>query len=156
MFFKCVLKSIKTIFTLIRCLFHYITNLYVVSSTLLSSESFWLTFISVTSFFLCILFQLEHLAFYLIELCLVEYEALNYKPSMLCASAIYLARCTMKMTPTWTPLLEKHTRYEEPQLRFTFFGQNLLQKHLYFMILITINQNLQELHGDDNEVPQSC
>ncbi|CAA3009675.1 cyclin-B3-1 isoform X2 [Olea europaea subsp. europaea] len=61
--------------------------------------------------------KFEHLAFYLIELCLVEYEALNYKPSMLCASAIYLARCTMKMTPTWTPLLEKHTRYEEPQLR---------------------------------------
>ncbi|KAL2495725.1 putative cyclin-B3-1 [Forsythia ovata] len=61
--------------------------------------------------------KFEHLAFYLVELCLVEYEALNYKPSVLCASAIYLARCTMKMTPAWTPLLEKHARYEESQLR---------------------------------------
>ncbi|KAL3643122.1 hypothetical protein CASFOL_013937 [Castilleja foliolosa] len=59
----------------------------------------------------------EHLAFYLIELCLVEYEALNYKPSMLCASAIYLARCTMRMTLPWTPLLAKHARYEESQIR---------------------------------------
>ncbi|XP_011095746.1 putative cyclin-B3-1 isoform X2 [Sesamum indicum] len=61
--------------------------------------------------------KFEHLAFYLIELCLVEYEALNYKPSMLCASAIYVARCTMHMTPPWTPLLAKHARYEESQIR---------------------------------------
>ncbi|KAI3456658.1 hypothetical protein Pfo_013321 [Paulownia fortunei] len=61
--------------------------------------------------------KFEHLAFYLIELCLVEYEALNYKPSMLCASAIYVARCTMQMTPPWTPLLAKHARYEESQIR---------------------------------------
>ncbi|XP_060188801.1 putative cyclin-B3-1 isoform X2 [Lycium barbarum] len=61
--------------------------------------------------------KFEHLAFYLIELCLVEYEALNYKPSMLCASAIYVARCTMQMTPAWTPLLGMHARYQESQLR---------------------------------------
>ncbi|XP_075093067.1 putative cyclin-B3-1 isoform X2 [Nicotiana tabacum] len=61
--------------------------------------------------------RIEHLAFYLIELCLVEYEALNYKPSMLCASAIYVARCTMQMTPAWTPLLGMHARYQESQLR---------------------------------------
>lgn len=59
----------------------------------------------------------EHLAFYLIELCLVEYEALKYKPSLLCASAIYLARCTMEITPTWSPLLEKHSCYRESQIR---------------------------------------
>ncbi|KAL8469362.1 hypothetical protein ACS0TY_032257 [Phlomoides rotata] len=61
--------------------------------------------------------KFSRLAFYLIELCLVEYETLNYKPSMLCASAIYVARCTMGLTPPWTPLLAKHTRYEESQLR---------------------------------------
>ncbi|XP_073127455.1 uncharacterized protein [Henckelia pumila] len=61
--------------------------------------------------------KLKHLAFYLIEICLVEYEALAYKPSMLCASAIYLARCTMEITPPWTPLLAKHARYEESQIR---------------------------------------
>ena len=64
-----------------------------------------------------ILSQLEHLAFFLIELSLVEYEALAFKPSLLCASAIYLARCTLQMTPTWTPLLCKHARYEVSQIR---------------------------------------
>ncbi|KAF3496684.1 hypothetical protein DY000_02054958, partial [Brassica cretica] len=43
--------------------------------------------------------KLEQLAFYLIELCLVEYEALKFKPSLLCASAIYVARCTLRMNP---------------------------------------------------------
>ncbi|XP_058072129.1 putative cyclin-B3-1 isoform X2 [Magnolia sinica] len=61
--------------------------------------------------------KLEHLAFYLIELCLVEYEALQFKQSLLCASAIYVARCTLQMAPAWTPLLIKHSRYEETQLR---------------------------------------
>ncbi|KAA8523415.1 hypothetical protein F0562_009838 [Nyssa sinensis] len=61
--------------------------------------------------------KLEHLAFYLIELCLVEYEALKFKPSLLCASAIYVARCTLQMTPAWTPLLGKHAHYEESQIR---------------------------------------
>ncbi|KAL7088350.1 hypothetical protein ACP275_13G122700 [Erythranthe tilingii] len=61
--------------------------------------------------------KFEHLAFYLIELCLVEYEALSYKPSMLCASAIYVARCTLQMEPPWTPLLAKHARYEESHIR---------------------------------------
>ncbi|KAK0598010.1 hypothetical protein LWI29_030743 [Acer saccharum] len=56
--------------------------------------------------------KLEHLAFYLIELSLVEYEALKFKPSLLCASAIYVARCTLQMTPVWTPLLSKHARYD--------------------------------------------
>ncbi|KAH9646254.1 2-dehydro-3-deoxyphosphooctonate aldolase 1 [Citrus sinensis] len=44
--------------------------------------------------------MLEHLAFYLIELSLVQYEALKFKPSLLCASAIYVARCTLQMRYT--------------------------------------------------------
>ncbi|KAI9116293.1 hypothetical protein K1719_012460 [Acacia pycnantha] len=61
--------------------------------------------------------ELEHLAFFLIELCLVEYEALAFKSSLLCASAIYVARSTLQITPPWTPLLQKHARYEVSQLR---------------------------------------
>ncbi|XP_062168522.1 putative cyclin-B3-1 isoform X2 [Alnus glutinosa] len=71
--------------------------------------------------------KLEHLAFYLIELCLVEYEALKFKPSLLCASAVYVARCTLHMTPAWTPLLCKHARYEESQLRDC--GEMILRFH---------------------------
>ncbi|XAR67252.1 hypothetical protein NMG60_11001938 [Bertholletia excelsa] len=61
--------------------------------------------------------KLEHLAFYLIELCLVEYEALKFKPSLLCASAIYVASCTLHKSPAWTPLLGSHAHYEEHQIR---------------------------------------
>ncbi|AAD34686.1 Similar to gb/D89635 B-type cyclin from Nicotiana tabacum and is a member of the PF/00134 Cyclin family [Arabidopsis thaliana] len=61
--------------------------------------------------------KLEQLAFYLIELCLVEYEALKYKPSLLCASAIYVARCTLHMTPVWTSLLNNHTHYNVSQMK---------------------------------------
>ncbi|XP_002311288.4 putative cyclin-B3-1 [Populus trichocarpa] len=61
--------------------------------------------------------KLEHLAFYLIELCLVEYKALKFKPSMLCASAIYVARSTLQMVPAWTPLLARHAHYQVSQMR---------------------------------------
>ncbi|XP_039685594.1 putative cyclin-B3-1 isoform X3 [Medicago truncatula] len=61
--------------------------------------------------------KLEHMAFFLIDLCLVEYEALAFKPSLLCASALYVARCTLQITPSWTPLLQKHARYEVSQIR---------------------------------------
>ncbi|KAL5977512.1 hypothetical protein ACLOJK_021859 [Asimina triloba] len=54
--------------------------------------------------------------FYLIELCLVEYEALEFQPSLLCAAAIYLARCSLQLAPSWTELLIKHSRYDELQL----------------------------------------
>ncbi|GMI94622.1 cyclin b3;1 [Hibiscus trionum] len=61
--------------------------------------------------------KFEHLAFYLIELCLVEYEALKFKPSLLCASALYLARCTLQLSPPWTLLLCRHTRYDVSEIR---------------------------------------
>ncbi|KAI5332551.1 hypothetical protein L3X38_022680 [Prunus dulcis] len=61
--------------------------------------------------------KFEHLAFYLIELCLVEYEASRFKPSLLCAAALYVARCTLQITPAWTPLLCKHARYDVSQIR---------------------------------------
>ncbi|XP_076954579.1 putative cyclin-B3-1 [Bidens hawaiensis] len=61
--------------------------------------------------------KFENLAYFLIELCLVEYDALHYKPSLLCASAIYVARCTLQLTPAWTPLLCKHSKYHEFQIR---------------------------------------
>ncbi|CAN8271460.1 unnamed protein product [Cochlearia groenlandica] len=65
--------------------------------------------------------KLEQLAFYLIELTLVEYEALKFKPSLkpslLCTSAVYVARCTVHLTPAWTSLLKKHTHYNVQEMR---------------------------------------
>ncbi|KAF1896900.1 hypothetical protein Lal_00034601 [Lupinus albus] len=65
--------------------------------------------------------KLEHMAFFLVDLCLVEYEALAFKPSLLCASALYVARCTLQITPPWTPLLQKHARYGVSQIRHLFY-----------------------------------
>ncbi|XP_021775539.1 putative cyclin-B3-1 isoform X2 [Chenopodium quinoa] len=59
----------------------------------------------------------ERLSFYLIELCLVEYETLRFRPSLLCAAAVYVARCTLYEIPGWTSLLGKHTHHEEHQIR---------------------------------------
>ncbi|KAM1266254.1 hypothetical protein ACFX2J_035844 [Malus domestica] len=39
------------------------------------------------------------------------------KSSLLCAAALYVARCTLQITHAWTPLLCKHTRYEVSQIR---------------------------------------
>ncbi|MED6157794.1 hypothetical protein PIB30_026731 [Stylosanthes scabra] len=61
--------------------------------------------------------KLEHMAFFLLDLCLVEYETLAFKPSLLCASALYVARCTLQIEPPWTPLLQKHARYDISQIR---------------------------------------
>ncbi|CAN1155625.1 Putative cyclin-B3-1 [Linum perenne] len=61
--------------------------------------------------------KLQHMVSYLTELCLVEYEALKFKPSMISASAVFVARCTLKIDPAWTPLLTKHARYDVSQLR---------------------------------------
>ncbi|KAJ0797705.1 putative cyclin domain-containing protein [Helianthus annuus] len=61
--------------------------------------------------------KFENLAYFLIEVCLVEYDALHYKPSLLYASPIYVARCTLSLTLAWTPLLCKHSRYQEFQIR---------------------------------------
>ncbi|CAG7869508.1 unnamed protein product [Brassica rapa] len=60
--------------------------------------------------------KLEVLSFFIIELCLVEYEMLEYTPSKLAASAIYTARCTLDGFEEWSKTCESHTGYKEEQL----------------------------------------
>ncbi|EOA40480.1 hypothetical protein CARUB_v10009205mg [Capsella rubella] len=61
--------------------------------------------------------KLEVLSFFMIELCLVEYEMLEYLPSKLAASAIYTAQCTLKGYEEWSKTCEFHTGYTEEQLQ---------------------------------------
>ncbi|TQD90922.1 hypothetical protein C1H46_023525 [Malus baccata] len=58
--------------------------------------------------------------FYLIKLCLVDYETLRFKPSLLCATALSVARCTLQITLAWTPLVMKYPKSDcaEMVLRF--------------------------------------
>ncbi|XP_059647388.1 G2/mitotic-specific cyclin-2-like [Cornus florida] len=59
----------------------------------------------------------ELLSFFIIELCLVEYEMLQYPPSLLAAAAIYTAQCSLYRSKQWTKTSEWHTNYSEDQLR---------------------------------------
>ncbi|MCO5573124.1 hypothetical protein L7F22_026889 [Adiantum nelumboides] len=62
--------------------------------------------------------QMSLLAFYFVELCLVDYAMLGFLPSMLAASAVYLARNTLKsgQEARWSTTLSWHSGYQEAQL----------------------------------------
>ncbi|XP_073139008.1 G2/mitotic-specific cyclin S13-7-like [Henckelia pumila] len=61
--------------------------------------------------------ELENMAFFLAELGLMNYATIiPYCSSMISASAVYAARCTLNKSPLWTPTLKHHTGYSEDQL----------------------------------------
>ncbi|XP_009591706.1 G2/mitotic-specific cyclin-2-like isoform X1 [Nicotiana tomentosiformis] len=60
--------------------------------------------------------KLELLSFFLIELCLVEYEMLKFPPSFIAAAAIYTAQCTLYGVKQWSKTCELHTKYSADQL----------------------------------------
>ncbi|GFS39389.1 cyclin B2;2 [Actinidia rufa] len=60
--------------------------------------------------------KLELLSFFLMELCLVEYEMLKFPPSVLAAAAVYTAQCTLYGFKQWSKTCEWHTTYSEDQL----------------------------------------
>ncbi|KAK4777489.1 hypothetical protein SAY87_017676 [Trapa incisa] len=60
--------------------------------------------------------KLECLAYFLAELGLMNYSTLKYTPSMVAASAVYAARCTLGMSPLWNGTLKLHTGYSETQI----------------------------------------
>lgn len=60
--------------------------------------------------------KLELLSFFIIEVCLVEYEMLRFPPSLLAAAAIYTAQCSLYQFKQWSKTSEWHTSYTEDQL----------------------------------------
>jgi hypothetical protein len=56
------------------------------------------------------------LACYLTERSLQEYSMLNYLPSVIAASAVMIARKTLKRH-SWSPTLVKYTNYDEDDLQ---------------------------------------
>ncbi|KAL8494352.1 hypothetical protein ACS0TY_025242 [Phlomoides rotata] len=60
--------------------------------------------------------KMELLSYFLIELCLVEYEMLQFPPSLLAAAAIFTADCTISGYKKWSKTCEKHTCYTQDQL----------------------------------------
>ncbi|GAB4833007.1 Cyclin-B2-4 [Ancistrocladus abbreviatus] len=60
--------------------------------------------------------KLELLSFFIIELCLVEYEMLQFAPSLLAAAAIFTAQCALSGSKQWSKTCQWHTSYTEEQL----------------------------------------
>uniref|UniRef100_A0A1J3IB36 Cyclin-B2-2 n=1 Tax=Noccaea caerulescens TaxID=107243 RepID=A0A1J3IB36_NOCCA len=60
--------------------------------------------------------KLEILASFLMELALVDYEMLRHPPSLLAASAVYTAQCTIHGFNEWNSTCEFHSHYSEHQL----------------------------------------
>ncbi|PKI43323.1 hypothetical protein CRG98_036303 [Punica granatum] len=72
--------------------------------------------------------DLEYLADYLAELTLIEYEFLNFLPSIIAASAVFLAKWTLDNScHPWNPTLEYYTRYKVSDLKTTVFALQDLQ-----------------------------
>ncbi|KAA8521743.1 hypothetical protein F0562_012416 [Nyssa sinensis] len=64
--------------------------------------------------------ELEFLANYLAELTLVEYSFLRFFPSLVAASAVFLARWTLDQSNhPWNPTLEHYTSYKTLELKST-------------------------------------
>ncbi|KAI9073984.1 hypothetical protein K1719_044048 [Acacia pycnantha] len=77
---------------------------------------------------LCPCVELEFLANYLTELTLVEYSFLKFLPSLVAASAIFLARWTLNQSEhPWNPTLEHYTSYKAPQLKASVLALEDLQ-----------------------------
>ncbi|MCL7037779.1 hypothetical protein MKW94_007406 [Papaver nudicaule] len=60
--------------------------------------------------------ETENMTFFLAELGLMQYTMIKYCPSMLAASAVYAAHCTLKKAPLWNETLKLHTGFSEAQL----------------------------------------
>ncbi|XP_028225160.1 G2/mitotic-specific cyclin S13-6 isoform X1 [Glycine soja] len=59
---------------------------------------------------------LDNMAHFLSELGMMNYATLMYCPSMVAASAVLAARCTLNKAPFWNETLKLHTGYSQEQL----------------------------------------
>ncbi|GAV60974.1 Cyclin_N domain-containing protein/Cyclin_C domain-containing protein [Cephalotus follicularis] len=72
--------------------------------------------------------ELEYLANYLAELTLVDYNFLNFPPSTIAASAVFLARWTLDQSSNpWNTTLEHYSSYKASDLKSTVSALQDLQ-----------------------------
>ncbi|KAK7389535.1 hypothetical protein VNO78_24666 [Psophocarpus tetragonolobus] len=72
--------------------------------------------------------ELEHLANYLAELTLMDYGFLNFLPSIIAASAVFLARWTLDQSNhPWNPTLQHYACYKASDLKTTVLALQDLQ-----------------------------
>ncbi|KAL2346803.1 hypothetical protein Fmac_000803 [Flemingia macrophylla] len=72
--------------------------------------------------------ELEFLANYLAELALVEYSFVQFLPSLVAASAVFLARWTLNDSDhPWNPTLEHYTNYKASEIKTVVLALQDLQ-----------------------------
>ncbi|KAL5559235.1 hypothetical protein UlMin_035446 [Ulmus minor] len=90
--------------------------------------------------------QLEFLANYLAELTLVDYSFLNFLPSLVAASAVFLARWTLSQSDhPWNYTLEHYTSYKASQLKTTVIAMEDLQRNTNGCSLNAIREKYKQL-----------
>ncbi|KAK8970026.1 Cyclin-A2-1 [Platanthera guangdongensis] len=92
---------------------------------------------------------LGYIANYLAELTLVEYSFLKFLPSVIAASAVFLARWTMDQSDhPWNHTLEHYTSYKALDLQTAVLGMQDLQQNSCGSFLKAIRDKyLQEKYG---------
>ncbi|KAG7551888.1 Cyclin N-terminal [Arabidopsis thaliana x Arabidopsis arenosa] len=85
------------------------------------------------------LIEMEFLANYFAELTLTEYTFLRFLPSLIAASAVFLARWTLDQSNhPWNPTLQHYTRYETCALKNAVLAMEDLQLNTSGSTLIAI------------------
>ncbi|KAM0037051.1 putative cyclin domain-containing protein [Helianthus debilis subsp. tardiflorus] len=79
--------------------------------------------------------EMELLCFYLIDPCLVEYEMLKFPPSLLAATAVFTAECTLKGSKQWTKTSEFHSQYSQNHVLQDLLYVNELINATHFSLL---------------------
>ncbi|XP_057248032.1 G2/mitotic-specific cyclin S13-7 isoform X2 [Beta vulgaris subsp. vulgaris] len=62
--------------------------------------------------------EMENMVYFFAELGIMNYSTtIKYPPSLLAASSVYAARCTLNNSPSWTETLQHYTGYSENQIK---------------------------------------
>jgi len=88
---------------------------------------------------------LSHLANYLAELTLVDYSFLKFLPSVIAASAVFLARWTLEQSDhPWNRTLEHYTSYKASELKAAVLAMHKLQLNLNSSPLNAIREKYKQ------------
>ncbi|XP_057834232.2 G2/mitotic-specific cyclin S13-7 [Cryptomeria japonica] len=61
--------------------------------------------------------EMENVVFFFLELTLLRYVMIKFRPSMLAAAAVFTAQCTLKKEPVWNETLKRYTGYAVADLK---------------------------------------
>ncbi|KAL3650868.1 hypothetical protein CASFOL_007271 [Castilleja foliolosa] len=89
--------------------------------------------------------ELEFLANYLAELTLIDYSFLKYLPSIIAASAVFLAKWTLDQSELpWNPTLEYYTRHKTSELKSAVLELQNLQLNTNAYTLNAIREKYKQ------------